>query len=125
MCLAARPTALSKESRASPEPRSSSAERSRSPGGERGTRAPVRRSAELGVRSYDMNARRYCDLVTVHIHVQRFRHVLHERSSSFGSQPSDFLRDRERGEMTGDKLRRQWKPRHLGRRTNANIQKAG
>ncbi len=69
--------------------------------------------------------RRYCQLVAVHIPAQRVRHVLDERSTPVGTQPSDFLCDRKGREMARDKLCGQWKPRHLNRRTNAHIPKAG
>ena len=80
---------------------------------------------ELGIRGYDVNTRWYCNVITVDIPAQCSRHVIHKRSAPVGSQPRDFLRDRKRCEMTRDKLRRQWEPCHLYRRTNTNILKAG
>src|SRR5262249_53149238 len=80
---------------------------------------------ELGIRGHDVNACWYCNVIAVDIAAQCCGHVIHERSAPVGSQPSDFLRDRKRCEMTRDKLRRQWQPRHLDRRTNTNIPKAG
>ena len=82
-------------------------------------------SVELGIRGYDVNAGWYCNVITVDIPAQCCGHVIHKRSAPVGSQPSDFLRDRKRREMTRDKLRRQWQPRHLDRRTDTNILKAG